>query len=247
MFPKIADWEVFSKQVSLICDLIIKAASSCCEKTHLVSADEKTGIQAISRVESPMDLKRCKRVESEYKRHGTTTLIGGFDINKACLVHERLGPTRTEEDFLAFCKDTVALYPQEDEVVFLVDQLNIHKSASLVEWIAQQIGDQQDLGKKGQKGILKNMETRKAFLQNEEHRIRFVYTPKHCSWLNPIENWFGKLQRHVIKKGNFDSVDDLNTKIQKYIEYYNQVMIVPLKWEFKGFKKGEMLKDCIMV
>ena len=57
----------------------------------------------------------------------------------------------------------------------------------------------------------------KAFLEREHHRVQFVFTPKHCSWLNPIENWFAKLQRQVIKNGNFFSVNELNEKIEKYI------------------------------
>ena len=253
MFPKIEDWSEFVSQVSLICSLIIEAtktteaAEAAEKKTHLVSVDEKTGIQALSRLEVPMSEGKDKRRECEYNRNGTTTLIAGFEVGEGKLINHCLGPTRTEKDFLSFCQNTVALYDQGDEVIFLADQLNTHKSATLVEWIAKEIDFQQDLGVKGKKGILKSMETRKAFLETPTHRIRFVYTPKHCSWLNPIENWFGKLQRHIITKGNFDSVEDLNTKITAYIDYYNQSMIVPLKWKFKGFNKNKKLKNCIIV
>lgn len=244
MFPKIADWSSFVCQVSLICSLIIEAID---KKINLVSVDEKTGIQAISRLEVPMSKGKDKRREYEYNRNGTTTLIAGFDVGKGSLISHHLGPTRTEKDFLSFCEATAALYDKEEEIIFLADQLNTHKSASLVKWIAKEIGFQQDLGIKGRKGILKSMETRKAFLETPKHRIRFVYTPKHCSWLNPIENWFGKLQRHIITKGNFASVEELNIKIETYIDYYNQCMILPLKWKFKGFDKDKKLEDCIIV
>jgi len=247
LFPKIEDWNEFVCQVSLICTLILGAVESTKSKTHLISVDEKTGIQALSRKEVSLSPGKDKRREYEYNRHGTTTLIAGFDVGKGSLINHHLGPTRREKDFLAFCENTLSLYGKEDEIIFLVDQLNTHKSASLVEWVAKEIGFQQDLGVKGKKGILKSMESRKAFLETFTHRIRFVYTPKHCSWLNPIENWFGKLQRHIITKGNFSSVEELNAKIEGYIDYYNQCMIVPLKWKFKGFNKEKKLKDCIIV
>ena len=88
---------------------------------------------------------------------------------------------------------------------------------------------------------MKNQTTRKAFLENPDHRVRFVFTPKHCSWLNPIENWFAKLQRHVIRNGNFSSVKELEQKIESYINFYNTCLAKPLKWKFKGFDKAKKL------
>jgi len=206
--------------------------------------DEKTGIQALERIarDQVMEEGKPRRLDCGYTRHGTTCLMAAIDVAKGQLVNHRLHATRNEEDFLTFIKKTVAVIPPEDEVIFIADQLNIHKSESLVKWIAEQIKFDADLGIKNYKGILKNMESRKAFLENPQHRIRFVFTPKHCSWLNPIENWFGKLQRQVIKYGNFSSVKELENKIEKYIEFYNQCLGKPLKWKFKGFIKAQKLK-----
>jgi len=190
---------------------------------------------------------RNKRQEYEYKRNGTTTLIAVQDVSNGKIIEAHLGPTRNEQDFLKFCQRVEASFPEEDEIIFMADQLNTHKSASLVEWIAQKIGFKDCLGKKEQKGILKNMESRQAFLEDKTHRIRFVYTPKHCSWLNPIENWFAKLQRHVITGGVFSSVEELQGKIRDYIKYYNQCLLKPLKWKFKGFTKGKILENCIVL
>ena len=78
------------------------------------------------------------------------------------------------------------------------------------------------------------METRKNFLERDFHRVQFLFTPKHCSWLNPIENWFAKLQRHVIRNGNFSSVEELEKHIIQYIDFYNDALSKPLKWTFKG-------------
>jgi len=69
---------------------------------------------------------------------------------------------------------------------FITDQLNTHKSASLVECVAELCGVKTTFGEKGKSGILLNMASRAEFLQNTEHRIRFVYTQKHCSWLNQV-------------------------------------------------------------
>ncbi len=123
---------------------------------------------------------------------------------------------------------------------FILDQLNTHKSASLVEWVAQVIGDKQDLGKKGKSGILKNMESRKAYLSNPTHQIRFVYTPKHCSWLNLIECWFSILSKRVLLRGNFTSKEDLEKKITAYVEYHNRRFAKKFNWRIS--KKKDIQK-----
>lgn len=180
-----------------------------------------------------------RRLEYEYSRNGTTCLMAAQHVATGDILHIRLHPTRKEEDYLLFIQQAEAKLPKEDQVIFLADQLNTHMSVSLVKWVAQQIGFEADLGTPRYKGILRDMESRKAFLENPEHRIRFVYTPKHCSWLNPIENWFGKLQRHVIKYGNFPNVKELENKIVAYVEFYNRCLCKPLKWKFRGFWKLE--------
>jgi hypothetical protein len=61
--------------------------------------------------------------------------------------------------------------------------------------------------------------------------------------LNPVENWFAKLQRHVIQNGNFSSVKELESKIVDYIKFYNRCLAKPLKWKFKGFAKASALAN----
>lgn len=224
-------------RVALICHLIIETIQGVNPKRHLVSIDEKTGIQALSRKEgsAPLIKGGHKRREFEYKRNGTTCLIATFDIGTGEISHALLTPTRKEDDFERFVNDTIGKYPIGDEIILMTDQLNTHMSESLVRLIAHKIGFKGYLGIKDKEGILKNMETRRDFLEDETHTIRFLYTPKHCSWLNPIENWFAKLQRQALTHGNFKSVEILNKNISDYIEYYNRCLVKPLKWKFKGF------------
>lgn len=145
-------------------------------------------------------------------------MIGAINVENGKIVNSTLGRTRNEEDYVTFIKITTTKLPEMDKIVYLSDQLHTHVSESMVRWVAEmEEYEEEEIGIKGQSGFLKNMETRRAFLERDFHRVQFLFTPKHCSWLNPIENWFAKLQRHVIKNGNFKSVEGLENKINQYI------------------------------
>jgi transposase len=144
-----------------------------------------------------------------------------------------VGPSRTEEDFAGHIVHTIATDP-EASWLFIVDQLNIHKSEALVRLVAEACGITEDLGEKETRGILQSMLTRAEFLSDVTHRIRFLYTPKHTSWLNQIELWFSILVRRLLKRGNFTSVEDLRQRILAFIAYFNKTMAKPFKWTYKG-------------
>ena len=145
-----------------------------------------------------------------------------------------MGPTRTEADFASHIERTIRTDP-EASWVFVLDNLNIHCSETLVNWVAKVCGIEEKLGKKGVRGILKSVASRQAFLSDRSHRIRFVYTPKHSSWLNQIEVIFGMIMRKVIRRGSFTSVADLRRKLMNFIDYFNQVFAKPFNWTYRGY------------
>ena len=113
MFPKVEDENKFVNRIESLCQLYtnpevlngtIKATSS----------DEKTGIQAISHLKITPERKGVtKRVESEYKRNGTTCLIAGKDICTGKIISYNLGPTRTEKDYLNHIKSILWTFSGE--------------------------------------------------------------------------------------------------------------------------------------
>lgn len=202
---------------------------------HLISVDEKTGIQAIERdyPTQPAQTGQVERVEYNYERHGTQALIANFEVATGRIISPTVEDTRTEVDFLLHIQQTVKT-DQNAKWIFVSDQLNTHKSESLVKWIAKECGIEDDLGVKGKIGILENMTTRAEFLQDERHRIRFVYTPKHCSWLNQVEIWFGILSRRLLKRGEFKSTAELKERILKFIDFFNENLAKPFRWTYIG-------------
>jgi putative transposase len=132
---------------------------------HLVSTDEMSGIQALERLHPalPMRPKQVERIEFEYIRHGTQTLLANWHIAKGQLINPTIGATRTEEDFKNHIARTLDTDP-EAGWIFIVDQLNIHQSESLVRLVAERCRIVTDLGVKQKTGILLFVENSKSFL-----------------------------------------------------------------------------------
>lgn len=236
MNPKIDSHEEFVQEVDTVCDIYRQAPDLEEQGVHVASCDEKTGIQALERCAptKPSIPGSVAKIEHEYERHGTLSLIATFLVANG-KIEASLGPTRTEQDFVDHIESTVNTDPDAGWI-FVADQLNTHKSESLVRYVNEQCELDADLGKKGKSGILENQDTRAAFLANPEHRIRFVYTPKHCSWLNQVERWFSVLARRLLKGLSVTSLSELKKRLVDFIDYFNKTLAKPYKWNYSGIK-----------
>ena len=210
---------------------------TCSEKGDEIvfSVDEMTGIQALERIAPDLALAPGKPLarEFEYKRHGTQTLIAALRVAMGS-IYAHCGETRTEADFCRFIATLIEHHPGYRVYRFVADQLNTHQSEALVRLAAKLSGLNTDLGVKGERGILRSMDSRAAFLSRDDKRVVFHYTPRHASWMNQIEIWFGILAKKVVRRGNFLSQADLREKILTFIDYFNATMAKPFRWTYQG-------------
>jgi transposase-like protein len=224
------------QKIRTICAVYQQAQAAAAQGELTFSVDEMTGIQALARIapDHPMQPGQPVRREFEYERHGTLSLLAGLEVAEG-KVQGFCRPTRNETDFLELVDTLVQAHPQALRFTFVLDNLNTHQSESLVRYVARDAAIAQSLlGLKGKEGILQSQEARASFLSDPTHRIRFCYTPKHASWMNQIEIWFGILVRKVLRRGNFASLADLQQKLEAFVDYFNCTMAKPFKWTYQG-------------
>ena len=225
----------FEQKAQDICQVYLQVPGRAKHGVKTISMDEMTGIQALERDAPGLPPRpgKIERREFEYTRHGTQTLIAAFDVVTG-EVTGAVGDTRTEADYGRFLNQLIESQPADTQWAFIMDNLNTHKSETVVKIIAQHCRIDQDLGTKGRTGILESMPSREAFLRDPSHRITFHFTPKHASWLNQIEIWFSILARKILRRGNFTSKQDLKDKIEAFIKFFNETLAKPFRWTYTG-------------
>ena len=140
----------FTQKVNEICGIYQNAQESSREGRHIISTDEMTGIQALEHKypDKPALPGQCAKMEFEYIRHGTTSLIGFFDVASGRMEVPYRNPTRTEEDFVRAVEALVNTDPGASWT-FVCDGLNTHKSEALVRFVPKPVGLMRNLERKG--------------------------------------------------------------------------------------------------
>lgn len=196
---------LFQEKMAAIVRLYVTTPSG----EPVLSIDEKTGIQALSRSRplQPAGAGRVGRWEFEYKRHGTRCLFACFNVRTGKVLG-RLTQQRRREDFLSFMDEVAGRYRQR-RVHVILDNLNTHRDT-----------------------------TRGAFISdwNCSHGERFIfhYTPTHGSWLNQVELWFSVLSRRVLRYGDFASPQHLVEAVEAFIHRWNTSEAKPFRWTYEG-------------
>lgn len=231
------DQELFQKQAENVCQTYLDAPARLAEENiRTVCIDEMTSLQAN---EKRAPTKRpapgqCGKEECQYTRHGTVCLTGNWDVACGQFISPTIEETRNNEDFAKHVNRLIKS-GLADGWIFVVDNLNTHCGEPLVRMIAKHLGiSARKLGRVKKNGILKDMSSRRAFLSDVSHSIRFVYIPKHSSWLNQIEAVFGIFNRRVMRGGSFTSKSHLMDKLRQFAAYYNENIAKPMKWTYTG-------------
>lgn len=175
------------------------------ETVHVLSYDEKPGIQAIATTSEdllPDEKHSCISRDYEYKRLGTLSLLAGIDLQTGEAI-PLVSKTHNSKDYIEFLKILDTKYPKGDKIRIVLDNLKVHTSE----------------------------ETRK-YLATVPGRFEFVFTPKHGSWLNLIESFFGKMAKQCLKGIRVSSKQELEERIYKYIEEINEDPVV-YHWTYK--------------
>ena len=172
---------------------------------HVLSYDEKPGIQAIATTSddlAPDEKHKTISRDYEYKRLGTVSLLAGIDLQTGEAI-PLVKESHNSKDYIEFLKLLDTKYPKGDKIRLVLDNLRVHSSE----------------------------ETRK-YLATVPGRFEFVFTPKHGSWLNLVEGFFSKLTRQALKGIRVKTKEELVARIYKYFDEINENPVV-YHWKYK--------------
>jgi transposase len=219
----------FAPKAHALCAFYLQALRVFEHGRGVICTDEKTGMQIRPRKSptQPMAPGKPEKREHEDIRHGVRALIASFVVASGQVVWSR-GQTRTRADFAAHLATVVHQLPEMQRYDWVVDNLNTHWSLDVCRLVAQWCNVPfvaTDLRRGRQ---------RRAFLSDPTHTHVFHFTPKHGSWLNQVELWFSVLARRFLKRGDFGSAQDFETRLIDYLEVYNTHQAHPYRWTYTG-------------
>lgn len=169
------------------------------EVTHVLSYDEKPGIQAIANTsEDKMPTEECGVIKRdyEYKRLGTVSLLAGIDLQTGEAV-PLVSDTHNSGDYIEFLRKLDKKYPKGDKIRLILDNLKVHSSQKVV-----------------------------GYLESNPGRFEFVFTPKHASWLNLVEGFFSKMTKQMLRGIRANSKQELTERIYRYFDKINEDPVV---------------------
>lgn len=175
------------------------------EPVHVVSFDEKPGLQATANTTEdllPSESHGVINRDYEYKRLGTVSLLAGIDLQTGIAI-PLVSETHNSDDYIRFLQKLDAYYPKGDRIRIVLDNLAVHQS----------------------------VKTRK-YLATVPNRFEFVFTPKHGSWLNMIESFFGKMTKQMLRGIRVKTKQELIDRIYQYFEEVNQEPVV-YHWKYR--------------
>ena len=219
----------FDTKAQDICRLYVQAPVLYQHGELVICCDEKTGMQILQRKHPTILAQPGKpeKREHEYIRHGTRALIASFVVPTGAVVWD-VGVTRTRVDFAAHLAHVTAACPDQQRYHWVLDNLNTHWSLDVCQLMARLNG------RLFHPRDLRTGEQRRTFLTDPDHKHVFHFTPKHGSWLNQVELWFSTLARRWLKRGDFASAEDFVTRLQAYLDDYNQQRAHPYRWTYTG-------------
>ena len=221
--------EQFDTKAHTICQLYAKALESYQQGRLVICCDEKTGRQVLERKAptKPAQPGRRERREHEYIRHGTRVLINALAVATGQIAWT-IGTTRKATDFVAHLKQAYAKLPRMKRYDWVMDNLNTHWSLDVCRLVARwcKVPFEPRQLKKGPQ--------RRAFLCDPSHRHVFHFTPKHGSWLNQAELFFGVLHRRFLARGSFRSAQDFERRLERFLRDYNTRHAHPYRWTYTG-------------
>ena len=162
------------------------------EHAIVLACDEKSQVQALDRTQPSLPMKRGRAGTMTHDYKRNGTTTLFAALNVADgTVISRCQPRHRHQEWIAFLNEIKQNMPPDKEVHLICDNYATHKHPKVLAWARR------------------------------NPRFHFHFTPTSASWLNMVERFFRDLDSKALKRGSFNSVDDLIGAITEYINAYN--------------------------